>query len=236
MIYFLLIVYSAIFISFIQVAAECIPINRPFLFRFSECNNCKKNLPFHQIIPIYSFLFLKGVSSCCKTAIPISYFLLEVLTPIYILVLYHEFSFSYYFFICGICYYFLAFFFITDILYMYVPNAIIILFSVIILFIYFLFQQPLFVLTRSILMSTIFYLLFFFVFRKGIGLGDIKLFIILSSFLGFKMGYYIFFLAILAGTIILLIAVALKKIKKNRQVPFVPFIFISFIIVSILMK
>ncbi|MBK1985864.1 prepilin peptidase, partial [Listeria ivanovii] len=122
------------------------------------------------------------------------------------------------------------------ILYMHVPNSIIILFSVTMLFIYFLFHQPLLNLVYSIIMSIIFYGLFFFVFRKGIGLGDIKLFIILSTFLGFQTGYFLFFLAILAGTIVLLIAVAAKKIKKNKQVPFVPYIFTSFIVISILLK
>ncbi|MBC2019278.1 prepilin peptidase, partial [Listeria seeligeri] len=88
----------------------------------------------------------------------------------------------------------------------------------------------------SVGVSMIFYMLFFLIFRKGIGLGDIKLFIILSSFLGFKTGYYIFFLAILIGTIILLIAVAAKKIKKNKQVPFVPYIFTSFMLISVLLN
>ncbi|MBC6170298.1 prepilin peptidase, partial [Listeria seeligeri] len=55
-------------------------------------------------------------------------------------------------------------------------------------------------------------------------------------FLGFKTGYYIFFLAILLGTIILLIAVAAKKIKKNKQVPFVPYIFTSFMLINVLLN
>ncbi|HBM3562487.1 TPA: prepilin peptidase, partial [Listeria innocua] len=77
MVYFLLIIYSSIFISFIQVAGECFPIKKSFLFRFSECNYCQKTLSFSQMIPIYSFLFLKGKSKCCKTPIPTNYFLLE---------------------------------------------------------------------------------------------------------------------------------------------------------------
>ncbi|HDM9239218.1 TPA: prepilin peptidase, partial [Listeria innocua] len=88
----------------------------------------------------------------------------------------------------------------------------------------------------SSLISNCFYLLFFILFRKGIGLGDIKILITLSSFLGFEMGYIIFFLSIVLGAIILLSALVLKKVEKNKQVPFVPYIFISFIIVSILMK
>ncbi|EAH1455758.1 prepilin peptidase, partial [Listeria monocytogenes] len=57
MIYFLLAIYSAVFMSFIQVAGECFPVKKSFLFRFSECNYCQKTLAFYHIIPIFSFLF-----------------------------------------------------------------------------------------------------------------------------------------------------------------------------------
>ncbi|EAE9311713.1 prepilin peptidase, partial [Listeria monocytogenes] len=58
----------------------------------------------------------------------------------------------------------------------------------------------------------------------------------LSTFLGFKIGYYIFFLAIIIGTIILLTALILNKVKKNKQVPFVPYIYVSFLLISILIE
>ncbi|EAF3792194.1 prepilin peptidase, partial [Listeria monocytogenes] len=146
------------------------------------------------------------------------------------------FSFSYSFLLYYIIYYFLAFFFITDIFYLYVPNSILIVFFCVLAIIATLYNQTLMALIYSGGISCLFYLLFFIIFRKGIGLGDIKILIILSTFLGFKIGYYIFFLAIIMGTIILLTALMLKKVKKNKQVPFVPYIFVSFLLISILMK
>lgn len=236
MIYFLLAIYSAVFMSFIQVAGECFPVKKSFLFRFSECNYCQKKLAFYHIIPIFSFLFFRGKSRCCERPIPIIYFLMELVTPIYILLLYIQFSFSYSFLLYYIIYYFLAFFFITDIFYLHVPNSILIVFFCVLATIAILYNQTLMDLIYSGGISCLFYLLFFIIFRKGIGLGDIKILIILSTFLGFKIGYYIFFLAIIMGTIILLTALMLKKVKKNKQVPFVPYIFVSFLLISILMK
>ncbi|MBX9505539.1 A24 family peptidase [Listeria monocytogenes] len=236
MIYFLLAIYSAVFMSFIQVAGECFPVKKSFLFRFSECNYCQKTLAFYHIIPIFSFLFFRGKSRCCERPIPIIYFLMELVTPIYIILLYIQFSFSYSFLLYYIIYYFLAFFFITDIFYLYVPNSILIVFFCVLTIIATLYNQTLMALIYSGGISCLFYLLFFIIFRKGIGLGDIKILIILSTFLGFKIGYYIFFLAIIMGTIILLTALMLKKVKKNKQVPFVPYIFVSFLLISILMK
>ncbi|HCA4055317.1 TPA: prepilin peptidase, partial [Listeria monocytogenes] len=204
--------------------------------RFSECNYCQKTLAFYHIIPIFSFLFFRGKSRCCERPIPIIYFLMELVTPIYIILLYIQFSFSYSFLLYYIIYYFLAFFFITDIFYLYVPNSILIVFFCVLAIIATLYNQTLMALIYSGGISCLFYLLFFIIFRKGIGLGDIKILIILSTFLGFKIGYYIFFLAIIMGTIILLTALMLKKVKKNKQVPFVPYIFVSFLLISILMK
>lgn len=222
--------------SFIQVAGECFPVKKSFLFRFSECNYCQKKLAFYHIIPIFSFLFFRGKSRCCERPIPIIYFLMELVTPIYILLLYIQFSFSYSFLLYYIIYYFLAFFFITDIFYLYVSNSILIVFFCVLATIAILYNQTLMDLIYSGGISCLFYLLFFIIFRKGIGLGDIKILIILSTFLGFKIGYYIFFLAIIMGTIILLTALMLKKVKKNKQVPFVPYLFVSFLLISILMK
>ncbi|MBC1986925.1 prepilin peptidase [Listeria sp. FSL L7-0478] len=236
MLYFLLVIYSAIFMSFVQVAGECFPIKKPFLFRFSECNYCQKPLTFVHIIPIFSFLFLKGKSKCCGKSIPLLYFLMELITPMYTLLIYIHFSFSYHFFMYCIIYYFLAFFFVTDIFYLHVPNVILLLFVCILFLLFILFNQPWLPLIYSGVISSLFYLLFFSIFRKGIGLGDIKILIILSTFLGFEMGYYIFFLAIILGTSLLLTAVLFKKVKKNKQVPFVPYIYASFLLVSILMK
>lgn len=106
MIYFLLAIYSAVFMSFIQVAGECFPVKKSFLFRFSECNFCQKTLAFYHIIPVFSFLFFRGKSRCCERPIPIIYFLMELVTPIYILLLYIQFSFSYSFLLYYIIYFF----------------------------------------------------------------------------------------------------------------------------------
>lgn len=195
-----------------------------------------KDTCFLSYHPHFFLSFFRGKSRCCERPIPIIYFLMELVTPIYILLLYIQFSFSYSFLLYYIIYYFLAFFFITDIFYLYVPNSILIVFFCVLATIAILYNQTLIDLIYSGGISCLFYLLFFIIFRKGIGLGDIKILIILSTFLGFKIGYYIFFLAIIMGTIILLTALMLKKVKKNKQVPFVPYIFVSFLLISILMK
>lgn len=160
--------------SFIQVAGECFPVKKSFLFRFSECNYCQKKLAFYHIIPIFSFLFFRGKSRCCERPIPIIYFLMELVTPIYILLLYIQFSFSYSFLLYYIIYYFLAFFFITDIFYLYVPNSILIVFFCVLATIAILYNQSLMDLIYSGGISCLFYLLFLLSFEKELDLAISK--------------------------------------------------------------
>lgn len=160
--------------SFIQVAGECFPVKKSFLFRFSECNYCQKKLAFYHIIPIFSFLFFRGKSRCCERPIPIIYFLMELVTPIYILLLYIQFSFSYSFLLYYIIYYFLAFFFITDIFYLYVPNSILIVFFCVLATIAILYNQTLMNLIYSGGISCLFYLLFLLSFEKELDLAISK--------------------------------------------------------------
>lgn len=174
MIYFLLAIYSAVFMSFIQVAGECFPVKKSFLFRFSECNYCQKKLAFYHIIPIFSFLFFRGKSRCCERPIPIIYFLMELVTPIYILLLYIQFSFSYSFLLYYIIYYFLAFFFITDIFYLYVPNSILIVFFCVLATIAILYNQTLMDLIYSGGISCLFIFFFLLSFEKELDLAISK--------------------------------------------------------------
>ena len=55
----------------------------------SMCPNCKKELGILELIPIFSYVFLKGKCSICKEKISLFYPFIELLTGI-------NFSLSYY--------------------------------------------------------------------------------------------------------------------------------------------
>lgn len=99
---------------------------------------------------------------------------MELVTPIYILLLYIQFSFSYSFLLYYIIYYFLAFFFITDIFYLYVPNSILIVFFCVLATIAILYNQSLMDLIYSGGISCLFYLLFLLSFEKELDLAISK--------------------------------------------------------------
>jgi len=48
----------------------------------SFCFSCGKHLKWHELVPLFSYLFLRGHCSGCKSAISPQYFLVELLTGV----------------------------------------------------------------------------------------------------------------------------------------------------------
>lgn len=66
------------------------------IFRRSRCENCGRVLKYRELVPVLSFLFLRGRSRCCKTAIPVSYLFWEIGTGMLFFVVGEFFQFDLY--------------------------------------------------------------------------------------------------------------------------------------------
>ena len=60
-----------------------------------QCDSCKHNLSILDVIPFFSYLFLKGKCKYCHEKIDIMEPLMEVFTGILFAVAYYSFGFSY---------------------------------------------------------------------------------------------------------------------------------------------
>ena len=61
----ILFVLGTLFGSFFTVVGSRLPRGENFIKKRSHCDNCKHNLSFLDMIPILSFLFLKGKCRYC---------------------------------------------------------------------------------------------------------------------------------------------------------------------------
>ncbi len=84
--------------SFINLAIYRIPLKKNIFTERSFCPKCNHKLGFMDLIPLLSYIFLKGKCRYCKEKIEIKYFLIELLSGIYIVLLYVSMNFRYYFF------------------------------------------------------------------------------------------------------------------------------------------
>ena len=90
--------------SFIGLLVFRLPRNQNFIFSRSFCENCGHIIPFYRNIPIISFLIQRGRCKYCNSKIDFCCFLLEILTPLVIIVLYLRYGISIGFFYKSLIY------------------------------------------------------------------------------------------------------------------------------------
>ena len=78
--YLLLFMIGTLFGSFYTLAVYRIPKRQDIIHTHSYCPNCNHKLGFLDLIPIISYLFLKGKCRYCKQKIRPRYLILEMLS------------------------------------------------------------------------------------------------------------------------------------------------------------
>jgi len=118
------IIYALIFImgafigSFASLAVYRIPIKEDILIKHSYCPNCNERLVLKDLIPIFSYIFLRGKCSHCGEKIRLRYLILEIISGILFLLFFLSFNIDFYNININdfILIFFIAVFFITLIL------------------------------------------------------------------------------------------------------------------------
>jgi len=238
------ILFGLVFGSFLNVVIYRLPKNKSVLIPRSFCPKCKRNISWHENIPIYSWIKLKGKCSKCKKAISIKYPLTEFATGILFFLSFNAIPNNTYFENFSIPLLFswililvLLSLSIIDYEFLWIPNSIIIIGFIFGLgasiFLAINNEQNIMInILESLISAVLGFLIIFlimqfgaFIFKKpAMGLGDAKL----ASMIGFWIGFpgviiSIWSSFIIAGLFIIL-GLASKKIKKGQLIPFGPFL------------
>ena len=235
--------------SFLNVVILRIPKDQSIVFGASSCTSCGEKLkPWHNI-PLFSWLFLRGKCSFCKSHISVQYPLIELSSGIIFLLLAQKFGFSLPVLLIAASFMMLLALSTIDLKYKMVPDSLNILAMIFAIFgawsiedIFTNFQNALlfaggFTLLRFILS---YYLTsnarryanktitswsknyHVYPFIEAMGEGDIMVAATMGALLGVKLTLAaIFISALLALPVILLMT---AKSKEPVSVPFVPFL------------
>ncbi|WP_077621353.1 prepilin peptidase [Sediminibacillus massiliensis] len=221
--YFFLI--GLIFGSFFNVVGIRVPKGEPFGTERSHCPNCHHQLTWNELIPLFSYLFLKGRCRECRQPISSVYPFVELLTGLCFAYSYHHFGFHVELAFSILLISLLAVIMVADLHYMLIPDRILLFFLPV--FIIYRVFVPLTPWWSSILGGLIGIFLLaaiIMVSKGGMGGGDMKLFGLLGIAIGYKGVLIAFFLATIYGSVISGILLALKVINRENPVPFGPFI------------
>jgi prepilin signal peptidase PulO-like enzyme (type II secretory pathway) len=202
--------------------------NESFLKGRSYCPNCRHQLLWLDLIPLFSFIFLHGKCHYCRKPISRQYPLVELATGILFLFI-SFFSFpaflatGYLLLIASL----LIVIFIYDLKYYLIPDGAV--FSAII--ISGLWSLATGQILNNIVTATgaaLFFLLIFLVSRgRWMGFGDVKLTFFMGLFLGFPNILTALFLAFLIGAIIGVCLIIFGQKKFSSEVPFGPFLILG---------
>ncbi|MFC1663735.1 prepilin peptidase [Patescibacteria group bacterium] len=219
--------------SFLNSIVFRLQVDESFLLKRSFCPNCKHKLSWKDLIPLLSFLILKGKCRYCQNKISLQYPLVELVTGIlFVLIFYYcqSFLFAIY---CLVITCFLIIIFVYDLKHYIIPDKIIypaILISVIWYLVASVFlnlytKYDIFGASFAALLAAIFFLVIVLISRgKWMGVGDIKLALLLGLFLGWPNILVALFLAFFVGAIIGIGLVISGKKTFKSEVPFGPFL------------
>ena len=240
-IFFIVFIYGLIIGSFLNVCIYRIPNEMSIIKPPSHCTSCGKRLKPLDLIPLISWLFLRGKCRYCGSRISARYPLIELLTALSFLPLLAVYGMSVNFILYALLTaVFIAIFFI-DWEYMIIPNGLVIT-AIIITIVHYGFN--LFIKENIELMDVLSpliamvsgsggLLLIAFITSKiyktedTIGMGDVKLLIPIGLLFGVGNLILNMLLACVSASIVGIIQIKTGKKTRKDLIPFGPFIVCS---------
>lgn len=247
-IYIFVFIFGLIIGSFLNVVICRYNTGKTFGGR-SMCFSCGKILKWYELVPVLSFLFLRGKCSVCKSKISWQYSIVEIVTGLLFLGAFFLSPFNIYLLVY-LCAQFALLMVIAvyDIRHKIIPDAFVYVFAILalarILSSLFLGNYDSSVLLWNILAGPICFLPFagvwYFSRGKWIGFGDAKLALGMGWFLGLSNAYIAIVLAVWTGAIVgvglilytkILCFATDKKITMKSEIPFGPFLVFGLLMV-----
>ncbi|MGB9857084.1 MAG: prepilin peptidase [Dictyoglomaceae bacterium] len=217
--------------SFLNVVIYRIPRRESIIFPPSHCPKCNHRLTPRDLIPVFSFILLRGKCRYCGKEISLRYFLVETFLGISFSLLFLFFDFSFFTFKSLIFLSFLLPIFFIDLEHMLIPDIISLPGFLMGIFLSFLEGKLWESLIGSITTGGILFLIYLLALivykQEGMGQGDIKLGLLLGSFLGAKLGILTLFLSFILGGIVSIFLVMSRNKNLREYIPFGPFLILA---------
>ena len=215
--------------SFLNVCIDRLPAHESLLFPASRCAACQKRLSVKELIPVLSYLWLRGRCRHCQAAIPRRILWVEVSSGALFAFLYWYYGLSAELAIVTFYFCLLLVILVVDLEHHLILNKIVYPGAVIALIIS-IFSAELEVVPGIASaaggggIGLAIFLLIFVVSRGGMGWGDVKMAALMGIMLGFPMVFVALFLAVVSGGLVAWVLVLIKIKSRKQGIPFGPFL------------
>ena len=211
-------IYGIVFGSFFNVVGLRVPKKQSIVSPPSHCTSCKRKLGVLDLIPVFSYLLLKGKCRGCGSKISPVYPFMEFVTGGLFALSFYMLGLSVELIVALLFVSLLVIITVSDIAYMIIPNKVLLPFAVVLFGLRLVI--PLEIWWDSILGAVVGFLILYLiavVSKGGMGGGDIKLFFVIGLVLGTTNTLVTLFLAALIGSIAGMII--LKRSGQGRKTP-----------------
>ena len=221
--------------SFLNVCIDRLPQNKSIAYPPSHCEACSHKLAAKDLIPVFSYLRLRGRCRYCQTSIPRKLLWVELATAVIFALLYWHYRLSPE---LGVMAFYACLFiviFVIDLEHSLILNKIVYPGMVVALLLS-LYPWPWF--SESMGMRVAYaalggaigfvvFLLIALLSRGGMGWGDVKLAALIGLATGFPMVFVAIIMAAILGGIVAVALLAAKKRGRRQMIPFGPFLAVA---------
>lgn len=207
--------------SFLNSVIYRLEIKEDLVASRSHCIKCNHELNWKDLIPVFSFFFLKARCRYCQKKISWQYPLVELGLGVLFVLVSMFFSFPWYYFLIVSL---LLIIFVYDLKHYLIPDKVIFLASVSAFVWQVLYGDLINSVLAACLGAGLFLILVLVSKETWMGWGDVKLGFFMGLFLGFPNILPALFLGFFSGALIGVFLIFLKKKGFKSQVPFAPFL------------
>lgn len=231
----ILVILSILLGSFYNALIYRIPRHLSFILPSSSCPLCNQSIRWFDNIPILSFIILQAKCRNCHKSISFRYLTVEILSPLLMIVIIFNSESIKNIIIDYSFFSFLLLIFFIDLDHKIIPNSLtytMAIIGIILNFFYFNFYEAIYSTFLGAFIGGVPILLLMYIFKKirgvdGMGMGDIKLFIVLGIWLGWFGCLMVIFISSMLGSLLGIVGIMTNKVKFKQQLPFGPFIVIA---------
>ena len=227
--------------SFLNVCIYRIPAGLSIVKPRSRCGNCGHTLSSMELIPIVSWFLLKGKCKQCHSTISGRYTLVEFLEGVIFVLTYLKFGVTPLTIILWLFFSILTVVFFIDLDHKIIPNKVVIfgLISGILPFVYHMIgTYPIYqsetklapilgMMIPTLLMFSFMLGSLLILKKSGLGMGDVKIYVVIGVFVGWKLALLSIWIAFFLGGLFGLIWIFIFEKSSKDYIPFAPFIVIG---------
>ena len=241
MYYLAFIIFGSLWGSFANVCIYRLPENKSVITGRSSCPNCKNKIPWHDNIPLLSFILLMRKCRFCKNPIDLQYFIVELISAISFVSIYYFFGLTLAALLLLILSIFFIIIFFIDLKHFIIPNEL--TFPLMIIGFIKSFDpnlnQTIFPNYINSLIGGLFgysiIWLIIFIYKKirnkeGMGLGDAKLLAVVGFWFGWVSIPFVIFISSAVALILVIPSLINQSRKMSSEIPFGPYIIIGCIL------